>query len=978
MCPKVSCTDNRGRRRGVPQHWTVRRQTVKVVLSHRSARAGRSIALLIAVLGLNSSSTRAALVTAGIAMVVTIVLAPRAVAQDATALVRGRVAGTTGVLADVRVVAQSATLTLDRETRTDRDGFYVLPDLPAGRYVITFMRDGLVTVRHVTQASALESVTVDATMTEVQNSDDFIRVSLDRQPFPRPPAAADLRQRPTLDWLPGAPHVVNALTHAPWPVTAPLSDVRLAINGTPVRFLQPHGLAPLLNPGYAAIEDLTVLAAGAPIAVAHPGSGVISIAARSGLDRLNGGFTATLSNTDDQSIGIARARSASGYGGSLEGAGGIPLNGRRTWLHASARESVTHPESAARLSPILWTERSTDRFWDVTATHALNNRHRVRAGLFRGERRLDDALPIGAVSIEEPTAADDRRESHQLLSTSYTGVMGSSLFLTARVAHEGWRAESERTAPNGVPALWDRQTGATAGASGTCDGCALDDRSSTSWNVTVRRPFTLIGDSHLVSIGVDRSSGGIAPPEGAAGTGSIDLLAARFVTDANGQVYPVLEPNGSSWIVVRRGAFPLLEHRSVGVFVGDEWRPRSNVTVRAGVRWDRQELERPHAGLVPLERTGISPRAHVAWQPRAHGWTVFAGVSRYDADLLSLVGDRLMPPGDWFAYSGPRINAGEDVITTSSATTLALASLAQSNASPLFSGVDATWSALAERRRFGLAPTLEWTTGASGKLPTGINVRADFVWRAKSPSGRAAIPEIPAQIFEQPGNVDLGVLTRRYAGLTVQGFYELGMQARVGGSYTLSRLSGHHSDAAEESLVATWAAPEGDLTGDHRHRLTFWGELALLESETHGTLALSLLQTLESGEPYGLVSWIDTGQGVLPYYFTARDAFHTPRSLRTDLATRYMRLMPGTVRAELVLQFQVVNLFGQERLSDPAALTIARTAFTDPGTYSAFNPFVDDPTRGVHWDLDPRLTGVGDTFMRTMPRAYRVSAGIRF
>ena len=108
-----------------------------------------------------------------------------------------------------------------------------------------------------------------------------------------------------------------------------------------------------------------------------------------------------------------------------------------------------------------------------------------------------------------------------------------------------------------------------------------------------------------------------------------------------------------------------------------------------------------------------------------------------------------------------------------------------------------------------------------------------------------------------------------------------------------------------EYRQASWYTPEGDLGGDQRHRSTLWLNYGVPKVDG---LTLSVLEDLASGLPYGAVGTVDarpfvaasspavaaayaTPQGGASetYYFTARDAFRTEASRRTDFAANYSR-----------------------------------------------------------------------------------------
>src|SRR4029077_3673745 len=99
-------------------------------------------------------------------------------------------------------------------------------------------------------------------------------------------------------------------------------------------------------------------------------------------------------------------------------------------------------------------------------------------------------------------------------------------------------------------------------------------------------------------------------------------------------------------------------------------------------------------------------------------------------------------------------------------------------------------------------------------------------------------------------------------------------------------------------------------------------------------LSLTVLQDLASGLPYGAVGTIDarpyvaasspavaaayaTPQGAASeiYYYTARDAFRTDASRRTDFAANYTRAVgSGSIKPTLFVQAQVLNVFNEQDL----------------------------------------------------------------
>jgi hypothetical protein len=57
---------------------------------------------------------------------------------------------------------------------------------------------------------------------------------------------------------------------------------------------------------------------------------------------------------------------------------------------------------------------------------------------------------------------------------------------------------------------------------------------------------------------------------------------------------------------------------------------------------------------------------------------------------------------------------------------------------------------------------------------------------------------------------------------------------------------------------------------------------------------------------------------------------------------------------------------------------VVQTAFTNPDRFLPFDPAVESPVRGVHWDIDSRWADFVGASSMSMPRTFRVSLGVRF
>lgn len=911
-------------------------------------------------------------------------------AQDPGGSIRGRVTDARAApLAQVRIVAQSASLTSHRETMTSRHGDFQFAFMPAGDYVVTYAGDGLVTVKRTTRLSALETVFADAVMVSAERAHEAIVVVIDRETFPRAPVFSTNYQDSTLDQLPLDGGVSSALTLSPGAFGGRIGEALFTLDGAPVRLDRPASRRRLLDPGAAALQEVTFVTAGASADAGHFQSGVMAVVTRSGGDRLSGAFGVAVTNGGSEADVVEGARSSDGLAISpYYQLGGPLLNGSRTRLFASGRHLTERTTHQARLSDAAFSSPARERFWEVKATHALTPSHRLQGVFVFDGLETRQAPPADAVSVEDARALEDRASAHRLATFSYTGVLGPALQVTARVTGERFTSAAEgaeRTDLVSRTAVRDRQIGSQVWAPGSCAECDPDRRTSTTGRISAGYLLSTRSDTHQITAGYERSSGRI-DPGGVHPDGDFEVTASRWLVRGDG-IFPVLEPNGSADIVWRPSIDNRLAHGTDALFLGDEWRRGSDVTIQAGLRWDRQHLSTVGTAQRILTERGISPRLDVSWRPsRSPDWVVTAGYARQAGDLLRATGAADAGPAERrFAYLGPPINASSDASLVDTDVVVAdalnwLFANGGTGRAPSF----ATEAGFATTRPGvgDLPHESVLMTGVSRSMPGTSRFRADLIW-------------------SRLGGLRTDLLSRHSTALNLQIDYPLGVLARFTASYSLSRAwgnadvwSGQNGQLEDlfldhpEFVDAAWAAPMGHLSDDRRHRLKLWGHVDLPVSESLGYVGLDLLQTVESGRPYGLWSWIDASPFVadsgseppvsVPYYFTARDAFRTPSARRTDLSVRYSRGMTGSIRSELIVRLHVLNLFAARRVLDPQAFAVATTAFTDPGRFAAFDPFSQSPELGVHWDTDARLSDALDTATMTMPRAYRLSVALRF
>jgi len=119
------------------------------------------------------------------------------IAQVATGAINGTVTDSSGaVIPQVKVTLHNVATGLDRATLTNETGFYVLPDIPPGKYVLQISKEGFTTATqseftlavnqtltfdfNLTIGSAKQTVTVEAVAAQIESSTSELGTAIQR------------------------------------------------------------------------------------------------------------------------------------------------------------------------------------------------------------------------------------------------------------------------------------------------------------------------------------------------------------------------------------------------------------------------------------------------------------------------------------------------------------------------------------------------------------------------------------------------------------------------------------------------------------------------------------------------------------------------------------------------------------------------------------------------------------------------------
>ena len=730
---------------------------------------------------------------------------------------------------------------------------------------------------------------------------------------------------------------------------------------------------------------------------------------------------------------------------------GGPVRKDRLWFFSAGRFQNA-PLARNTIQPVnlAYTAEDQRKRFEVKLTGSATSSHRFE-GAYAKESLKQLNNTFSTASSMDSASLYDRATPLDLYTFNYNGILGPRLFVEARLSARHFSfigSGSHFTDPINGTLLQDRARGGRYWSPTFCGVCDPEQRDNDNENIKATYfKSTRSAGSHQMVFGYDTFNDKRFANNHQSGSdyrinGTTTIIRG---SGADAVIYPQWLPGSSTILQFNPIATSTLgtAFRTHSLFYNDQWRINPRLTLNLGVRYDKNHGA-DSAGNVTANDSAFSPRLGVVWDPAGDGkWTVSASASKYVASISNSIADSSSAAGNpatlQWTYSGAPINPD------ATATTLVGSAAAIQQ---MFN-----WCAPDSRGYCtSTAPSGTSLPGVSVKIPNGLSspnvrayafgvsrqvgrsvVRADYSFRDYQDFYSQRIDRSTGTITDAFGNLaDLAIvensngLTRRYSGVTLSANYHFNGRTSVGGNYTLSRLWGDFDGENVSSgpltssdfqypeyRQASWYRPEGDLSADQRHRSTMFINYDV--PKVTG-LTVSLLQELASGLPYGAVGTVDarsfvaasspavaaayaTPQGASSetYYYTARDAFRTEASRRTDVAANYsLPIGGGQRKATAFVQAQLVNIFNQQELCGCGGTVFANggngqlntiqggsageSVLTPLNTASLarFNPLTTTPALGTNWNYNANFGTPKNRFAFTSPRAFRVTFGVRF
>jgi carboxypeptidase family protein len=794
-----------------------------------------------------------------------------------------------------------------------------------------------------------------------------------------------------------------------------------------------------------ALQETTVASAGISAEYGRFEGGVANAITKSGGNTFSGSFRTSFGNdswrsytpfeatqlTANPALKLKIDKTVPTYEGTIGG----PVKRERLWFFGAGRKQAQETTRTTSATNIAYPRTNDEERYEAKLTYTARPGHSVQGSYLKLDQVLRNNSGFPVMDLKSLT---DQGQPQDLYSVHYTGVLRPNVFVEAQYSarHLSFtdtgattRDLIEGTTILDIPRNF-RYWSPTFCSGSTCDG--NEERNNS--DIVLKGSYFLsdrAAGSHHIVFGYDRYNDNIKANTHVTGS-DFRIRATNSIIRPDGTIYPQFIPGTSSTsTVVEWAPIDVLSEgsnlRTHSLFVNDSWRWNSHFSFGLGLRLDKSQAT-DGGGTNVGDQASWSPRLSAIWDPMADGrWAVTGSYARYVMALTSNLAGATTAAGNpanyrWF-YQGPAINA--DANSPLLATDQALRQLFNWFNENGGTGRRPYASASVPGVNMKMLEPLkspyshEYAGGVSRALGSRGTVRMDGIFREYRNFYSLRTDLSTGKVTDAVGNnFDLSVMEntdavrRRYAGMVTQVSYNFGEMLALGGNYTLSRTygnldgetvnqgpSGASIKSYPEYRQAAWNFPEGDLAIDQRHRARVWGTYMVPLAPSAGMVTLGLVQQIGSGAPYGAVNAINPTSFVanpgyvtppvgVEYYFTARDAFRTETTYRTDLAVNYSYRLPlDGAQPELFAHAEVLNLFNQFQLcgcGDTVFTNGGNTNLTTIGTAvrvintAPFNPFMTQPVRGVNWDYNANFGTPLNAFAYTSPRIFRFSVGVRF
>lgn len=979
------------------------------------------------------------------ALILVICCGSLALAQSTTTALRGKVENESAGLPGVLVTLKSPSLQGDRATSTSANGDYSFSGIPPGDYTITYSLQGFQGVTKSIRLTAGQPATQDAALaltgistatvvsakaetvsTTTQASTTITTEITNKLPVGRTILASvglssGLAQVTSLGGAQGV--TVSGGQTFDNLFTVDGAVVMDNIRGTPNNLFIED-----------AIQETTTSVNSVSAEYGRFTGGVINTVTKAGGNQFSGSFRTSFTNDAWTAITPANETRIQKVNPVYEATLGGPFWKDHVWFFGSGRLAKVTGSGQTSFTLVPFETLNDEKRYQGKLTVTPFASQTLAVNYLKVDTKQNGNF-FGV--IMDLDSLVNRELPQEILTANYNGVVTSNLFVEGLYSRRKFTFVNSGSTFTDVikgTLMRDRSRGNARYNSPTfCGVCDPEKRDNEDF-LLKGTYFLSTGSlgSHNIVLGYDHFSGSRKANNYQSGS-NYRLFGAAAILQG-GDIFPVIDSTSYIYYTpidtLSKGSDALTH----SVFLNDAWRVSDRLSLNLGVRYDKNNAA-DSRGVVTAKDSAFSPRLAAQFDVTGKGNVkIGASYARYVGGIQETLLDSASNAGQpstfyWYYETVPggpvatpiNVNPapGAPLVTRAQALQQVFDwFFAQGCPNVATCKVPLAYANVAGLSRQIPADGLsspyanEYTFGVNGSIGR-FSYRADVVRREFKDSYYTLLNIGTGKASDSFGNqFDLGIqgntndLIRNYTGLQTQFQYRAG-RLTLAANWTWSHTLGNNDGEAGNNgptpaLFATypeykdpaWNNPTGSLATDQRHRARLFGSYDLpFIPEKIGVISLGLVQSYDTGAPYGAVGSVRTllltnpGYETPPssstYYFTARDAFRTDDIKRTDLSLNFSTKLGGVV--EIFVQPQVINVFNAQ--GKITVNTTVQTRATTTG-YLDFNPFTTTPIQGAratgtapataHWNYGPLFGQAVNAAGYQQPRTFQATVGIRF
>ncbi len=810
-------------------------------------------------------------------LILLLVAALPAVAQNPTGTLAGRVTDSSGPLPGVTIQLTSTALQGSRTAVSTANGDYIFRFLPPGDYTVVFTLDGFKEQTAEVKISAAQARTLDAILypesfaeeilvtgsfetisTGNQASSTFEQDLIDKLALPRTNVEAAFLTA-------GVSNTGPAATNSAEPTQAVIAgahayDTLFLVNGVVINENLRAESLPLFIED--AIQETTATVSGISAEYGRFQGGVINTITKSGGNDFSGSFRINLQNdkwigsnqeSPDRVDDINQIYEAT--------VGGFVLKDR-IWFFLAGRDKEISASDQTRYTFLPFNRTDQEKRYEGKLTWSIVPNHRLIGSYIEIQRDRTNTF-FGSV-LDYASLNPNRSDPQDIWSVNYTGVFTESFFGEAQYSQRYYGIAQGSGSPTteilGGTLLLDLSRGSARYHTPTfCSApeCLEEERSNE--DTILKGSYFASSDewgSHDIVFGFDRFNDIRAQDNHQQGSDFRIYGSGAVIRD--GEIYPVFNNRaGLPSIPSNRRTFyrwtPIFaapqgtDFITDSIFVNDTWRYSENWSFNLGLRYDKNDGTDSSNNTV-ADDSRVSPRLGATWDPTGNGDLLFnLGFAYYVTGITQGIANNAGAGGEpaWTKlwYEGPCVNCEAwDPTTNSADNDYSGPLLSQDEAIQVWYDWFLANGGVSELPGFtggsfpGFTPVIrtslkspyteEWTMGVTKRLGTRGIVRADIVHR----EGNDFYVETttPGDVADTGfvGDVDVSVITndssvysRKYDGLHTSVQYRFGDRVSVGGTWAWSHARGNLDGETWNSGPVT-----GLLTQYPEYREARWNE----------------------------------------------------------------------------------------------------------------------------------------------------------